>query len=163
MYSVVWTLFIVFIVYRLYYRKKDPNGNEKNTGRPPTISATPPRPRIEQKNTSQRIEKKDTSQRAYQKKEPFVKPQDAEESSTMAYLNEKARQDEAEHAREKREEMERLHKNYGGLRVAERHFDGDPISGGKRCVVCSYCGAENLVPMVPREQYSCYFCREALK
>lgn len=87
---------------------------------------------------------------------------EAESGSTLAYLEEKARQDAREHAREKWEETKRLNKNYGGLRAAERHYDGDSIPSGKRCIVCAYCGAENLVPTNMREKYSCYFCREAL-
>lgn len=85
-----------------------------------------------------------------------------EPGSTLAYLEEKARQDAREHAREKREETMRLNKNYGGLRAAERRYDGDSIPRGKKCITCAYCGAENLVPANMREKYSCYFCREAL-
>lgn len=87
---------------------------------------------------------------------------EAESGSTLAYLEEKARQDAREHAREKREETMRLNKNYGGLRAAERRYDGDSIPRGKKCITCAYCGAENLVPTNMREKYSCYFCREAL-
>lgn len=82
--------------------------------------------------------------------------------STTAYLLEKAEADERAHAREKYEEQKRLRESRGGLIVAERLYDGDPVPGGKRCVVCGYCGAENLVPMTARTQYSCYFCREPL-
>ena len=92
-----------------------------------------------------------------------IEQQEDEEISTMEYLEEKARQDAAEHARDKWEENMRLHQNYGGLRVAERLFDGDTVPGGKKCSVCEYCGAENLIPMIPRERYSCYFCREPLR
>lgn len=95
---------------------------------------------------------------------PEVKTEtpETEPGSTLAYLEEKARQDAREHAREKREEAMRLNKNYGGLRTAERRYDGDSIPRGKKCITCAYCGAENLVPTNMREKYSCYFCREAL-
>lgn len=83
-------------------------------------------------------------------------------NSTMAYLMEKAEADAREHAQEKLEEQKRLHETRGGLAVALRHLDGDAIPQGKRVVCCGYCGAENLVPMVPRTRYSCYFCREPL-
>ena len=89
--------------------------------------------------------------------------QASQQGSTMAYLEEKAKQDEIEHAREKQEEARRLHQNYGGLRAAERLYEGDSVPNGKRCVVCAYCGAENLLPVVAREKYSCYFCREPLR
>lgn len=82
--------------------------------------------------------------------------------STTAYLMEKAEADAREHAKEKYEEQKRLYETRGGLAVAERYLDGEPVPQGKRCVACGYCGAENLVPMLPRTRYSCYFCREAL-
>lgn len=83
-------------------------------------------------------------------------------NSTTAYLMEKAEADEREHAKEKYEEQQRLHQASGGLAVAERLLDGDAVPQGKKCVVCGYCAAENLVPMAPRTRYSCYFCREPL-
>lgn len=83
-------------------------------------------------------------------------------NSTTAYLMEKAEADAREHAKEKYEEQQRLHQASGGLAVAERLLDGDAVPQGKKCVICGYCAAENLVPMVPRTRYSCYFCREPL-
>lgn len=82
--------------------------------------------------------------------------------STTAYLMEKAEADAREHAKEKYEEQKRLHETRGGLAVAERYLEGDLIPNGKRCINCGYCGAENLIPMIPRTRYSCYFCREPL-
>lgn len=83
-------------------------------------------------------------------------------NTTTAYLMEKAEADAKEHAREKFEEQKRLHETRGGLAVAERYLDGDTVPQGKRIVNCGYCGAENLMPMMPRMKYSCYFCREPL-
>lgn len=104
---------------------------------------------------------KNTQQPYYQPKQP-VEQNVTESGSTLAYLDEKAKQDAMEHAKEKQEEAMRLNKNYGGLRVAERRYEGSSIPSGKKCIVCAYCGAENLIPTMPRERYSCYFCREAL-
>ena len=92
----------------------------------------------------------------------IVKQSEGASGSTTAYLNEKARQDAIEHAREEREEAMRLHKAYGGLRVAERLYLGDSIPQGRQLCVCGYCGAENLLPQATREQFCCYFCREPL-
>lgn len=78
------------------------------------------------------------------------------------YLAEKARKDQIEHAIEKRQENQRLAEKSGGLTPAERLYDGDPVPNGKFCVCCSYCAAENLIPIGSRMQYSCYFCREPL-
>lgn len=91
-----------------------------------------------------------------------VQKQEESTGSTTAYLNEKARQDAIEHAREDREEEMRLKKAYGGLRVAERLYEGDSVPQDRRLCVCGYCGAENLLPMTVREQFCCYFCREPL-
>lgn len=82
--------------------------------------------------------------------------------STTAYLMEKAEADAREHAKEKYEEQKRLYETRGGLAVADRYLDGEMIPNGKKCINCGYCGAENLIPMVPRTRYSCYFCREPL-
>lgn len=102
---------------------------------------------------------------SYQKAPEKRDADDAREDghSTTAYLMEKAEADAREHAKEKMEEQRRLQNARGGLAVAERLYDGDPVPQGKRCIVCGYCGAENLVPMMPRTSYSCYFCREPLK
>ena len=93
---------------------------------------------------------------------PVSVRQEEATGSTTAYLNEKARQDAIEHAREDREEEMRLKKAYGGLRVAERLYEGDSVPQGRKLCVCGYCGAENLLPMMAREQFCCYFCREPL-
>lgn len=95
---------------------------------------------------------------------PAVKEtkEDKDSHATTAYLKEKAEEDARQHAKEKFEEQKRLYETRGGLAVAERYLDGDLIPQGKRCVICGYCGADNLVPMQPRTRYSCYFCREAL-
>lgn len=84
-------------------------------------------------------------------------------NTTTAYLMQKAEEDAREHAREKVEEQKRLYETRGGLAVAERYLLGDMIPQGKRCVICGYCGAENLIPAQPRTKYCCYFCREALQ
>ena len=83
-------------------------------------------------------------------------------NNTTAYLMEKAQEDAREHAREKFEEQKRLAASRGGLPVAERYLLGDSVPQGRRLVNCGYCGAENLVPMMPKTRYSCYFCRETL-
>lgn len=151
--SITGLLIICYIIFRIVRRNSANNGKTKTgTGRPPEIHTAPAKHREQRTNRPQQH----TSVR-----QP-VKKQEPKEGSTMAYLEEKAKQDAAEHAREKWEETKRLNQNYGGLRVAQRLFEGDSVPGGQKCVVCDYCGAENLVPMMPRERYSCYFCREPL-
>lgn len=82
--------------------------------------------------------------------------------STTAYLMEKAEADAREHAKEKYEEQKRLYETRGGLAVADRYLEGEMVPNGKKCINCGYCGAENLIPAMPKTRYSCYFCREPL-
>lgn len=83
-------------------------------------------------------------------------------NSTTAYLMEKAEQDAREHEREKYEEQMRLNRSRGNFCVAERLYEGDTVPQNRKCVVCEYCGAQNLLPLNAATGYSCYFCREPL-
>jgi len=152
--NLIGFLVICFIVIRMIRRRNGAYNGGTGTGRPPEIHTAPVKHR--EQRTAQ-------PQARHTNVQQSVKGPKAKEGSTMAYLEEKARQDAAEHAREKWEETKRLNQNYGGFRVAQRLFEGDSVPGGQKCVICGYCGAENLVPLVPRERYSCYFCREPLK
>lgn len=180
---IVWIIIILCIVrYRRNQFGQNGYGNGSNMGDMPPIDNRPVQnqpsnngqqyynpqkyynPQPKYYNTQKLTEPKTTNMSEPKTNVSEVKTEasGAENSSTLAYLEEKARQDAREHAREKREETLRLNKNYGGLRAAERRYDGDSIPRGKRCIKCAYCGAENLVPTNMREKYSCYFCREAL-
>lgn len=123
------------------------------TGRPPAAAGTgrPPADR----GGARAAAKQKTAQDA-------IREAREDGNATTAYLMEKAQEDAREHAKEKYEEQKRLHETRGGLPVAERYLLGDPIPQGKRLVNCGYCGAENLIPIMPRSRYSCYFCRETL-
>ncbi len=83
-------------------------------------------------------------------------------NSTTAYLMEKAEQDAREHEREKYEEQMRLNRSRGNFCVAERLCEGDMVPQNRQCVICGYCGAQNLLPLNATAGYSCYFCREPL-
>lgn len=162
--SIIWSLIICYIVYRMIVRQKNSGNGKNGTGGPPVINTTSVRHREQRgaKPVNQANNRPANSQMRQAAQQTAGRKPEEQEISTMAYLEEKARQDAAEHARDKWEENRRLHQNYGGLRVAERLFDGDTVPSGKKCAVCGYCGAENLIPMIPRERYSCYFCREPL-
>lgn len=151
--TLIYFLIFGFMAYRIIKGSGIFNGynGKKGIGGPPTVSVNPVKERRE--NIQQTSNTPPT---------PTMQQQTVEENYTMAYLNEKARLDDMEHAREKREEAIRLNKNHGGIRVAERLYEGSSVPEGKRCCTCGYCGAENLIPMMPRERYSCYFCREPL-
>ncbi|MCI9464544.1 MAG: hypothetical protein HFI48_11775 [Lachnospiraceae bacterium] len=164
MFSIIWSIVVCYIVIRIIRQRNTQNGSGgTNQGMP--------QGRLPGQGGA--LPGNGAHSRRVQQSRPMPQPQQIQQSvqsqpdepeagSTLEYLEEKARQDAIEHAREKREEAQRLHKNYGGLRVAERFYEGSAVPNGKRCVVCGYCGAENLVPMMPRERYSCYFCREAV-
>ncbi|MCM1087706.1 MAG: hypothetical protein NC419_06080 [Muribaculaceae bacterium] len=164
------------VMYRAYHQKGNSDAAKKSASAPPDTNTAPVRHRAEssgrqpygtnrQSMSGQPANKTSMPGQSLTGQSTWGQFQDEpeeQEHSTLAYLDEKARQDALEHERERREEAERLNRNYGGFRVAERLFDGDTVPNGKRCSVCGYCGAENLVPMMAREKYSCYFCRELL-
>lgn len=157
MIEIIFIIIIYLTVIKISKRAKENGGIlKRNISLPNTTVTTSnqqnknaAKPSVQQPRTVQ------TSQKAIQ---------EAKEDghSTTAYLMEKAEADAREHAKEKYEEQKRLHETRGGLAVAERYLDGDTIPNGKRCINCGYCGAENLIPMIPRTKYSCYFCREPL-
>lgn len=92
-----------------------------------------------------------------------AKAQEAEQISTTEYLRQKALEDQKEHEEEARLEAIRLHRETGGRRAAQRHYDGDSIPKGMRLVKCGYCGAENLIGDYQNQKdFTCYFCREIL-
>ena len=160
MFSIIWMIVVGYIIYKVVRQKREENGGGNRTvGGAPAHGAPHGNPPV---HAGQRYNKQ-AQQPQKQIQQRQTQSQASQPGSTMAYLEEKAKQDEIEHAREKREEARRLHQNYGGLRAAERLYEGDSVPNGKRCVVCAYCGADNLLPLVVREKYSCYFCREPLK
>lgn len=179
------TFFIIFIVITVYnviqrakQRHGGTNGNNSlpnttintppanNTTKPPvqqTLQNIPVQP-MAQSRPTRTASKNNSVQPAAQHKSAQAAIQEAREdgNSTTAYLMEKAEADAREHAKEKYEEQKRLYETRGGLAVADRYLEGDSIPKGKKCINCGYCGAENLIPMMPRTKYSCYFCREPL-
>lgn len=152
-------IIIVAIVWWVVKKKKDAaNGGNPGNGAGPQITVTP----ANQQKENTDYFRKNTTSKSNAGTRNAVEEAKQDGHSTTAYLMEKAQADAREHAKEKMEEQKRLREARGNLAVAERLFDGDPVPQGKRCVVCGYCGAENLVPTMPRTSYSCYFCREPL-
>lgn len=134
-------------------------------------TSAPPKSTAQSRPTSPMVQSRPVQPLQHKPNQPVRQHNPAQEAiqeakedgnTTTAYLMEKAEADAREHAREKFEEQKRLHETRGGLAVAERYLDGDTVPQGKRIVNCGYCGAENLMPMMPRMKYSCYFCREPL-
>ncbi|MCM1156020.1 MAG: hypothetical protein NC314_08550 [Roseburia sp.] len=166
MFSLIWTIVLCIIIFNVVKQKKEQGRQNKEPNGQYPPPGIPQNQRYQ--GNHQQMQKNQRRMGAQQtlsntSKSVQTLPDDEPEAgSTLAYLEEKARQDAMEHAKEKQEEAQRLHKNYGGLRVAERLYEGNSVPDGKRCIVCGYCGAENLVPMMPRERYSCFFCREPI-
>ena len=161
MFSVIWVIIIYYIVFRMIKHRKE-QGTQSGSRNEQFSQQGIPTGQGSQRAPQQMQKTRQGTGIQQVPKSGQTQPSESETGSTMAYLEEKARQDAEEHAKEKREETQRLHKNFGGLRVAERLYEGNSVPNGKRCIVCGYCGAENLVPMMPREHYSCYFCREQI-
>lgn len=159
MFEIIVFIFIGIAIYKKVQRTKEEGGGsiKGNNSLPNTTVTTQPHPTqaTSTHNSGQQTMRHTADQSAIQ---------EAKEDGniTTAYLMEKAEADAREHAKEKYEEQKRLYETRGGLAVAERFLDGDTVPQGKRCVNCGYCSAENLVPMMPKTKYSCYFCREPL-
>ena len=98
-----------------------------------------------------------------QAKKPAPAQSDPSKHSTMGYLHEKAKQDEEEHRKEEAETARKMRQRSDGRTPGRQLLLGDPVPANCRCVICGYCGAENLLPLNSRDRYCCYFCREALE
>ncbi|MCH5263821.1 MAG: hypothetical protein J1F42_13000 [Lachnospiraceae bacterium] len=140
------------------------NQTMPQTSAPPksTPRSNPAQPMVQSRPSQPVQHKPNQPVRQHDPAQTAIQEAKEDGNTTTAYLMEKAEADAREHAREKFEEQKRLHETRGGLAVAERYLDGDTVPQGKRIVNCGYCGAENLMPMMPRTKYSCYFCREPL-
>ena len=83
--------------------------------------------------------------------------------STTDMLEAKAQADNREHILEKQRQNMENKKHYGSHNYAKKYILGDPVPKGNKMVLCSYCNAENLIPMYSSARdYNCYFCREKL-
>ena len=173
MFEILVIIFIGVVIYKKVQQVRQESGgafgsnSQPNTtaSAPPVNNTTrPPAQPATQSGPTRKVSKHNTAQQPLRHNSAQEAIQEAREdgNSTTAYLMEKAQADAREHAKEKYEEQKRLYETRGGLAAAERYLDGDPIPQGKKCINCGYCGAENLVPMIPRTNYSCYFCREPL-
>ena len=166
--TIIFIIFIVVIAKRIKNFKQD-GGMNGNGSMPNTTVTTSPvnnnpvQPQPAQNRPAQTAAQTRPTQAAQQKSTQSAIQEAKEDGhSTTAYLMEKAEADAREHAKEKFEEQKRLYETRGGLAVAERYLEGDSIPQGKRCVNCGYCGAENLIPIITKTKYSCFFCIEPL-
>lgn len=179
MIELIFVIIVCTIVYKRVQNAKGSGGERNNRSMPNTTVTTANQQNSRSQSVLTQSRQSDPYAGANSRKGVFLphgaKPpahrsaaqeaiQEAKEDghSTTAYLMEKAEADAREHAKEKFEEQKRLYETRGGLAVAERYLEGEMIPNGKRCVNCGYCGAENLIPMIPRTRYGCYFCREPL-
>ena len=178
MFEIIIFIFIGVAIYKKIQSAKE-NSNSKSlpnttvttanqtmpqTSAPPksTAQSRPTSPMVQSRPAQPVQHKPNQPVRQHDPAQTAIQEAKEDGNTTTAYLMEKAEADAREHAREKFEEQKRLHETRGGLAVAERYLDGDTVPQGKRIVNCGYCGAENLMPMMPRTKYSCYFCREPL-
>lgn len=167
--GIIWIIVVACICYRVYsQRRGNPTENNQRGqlpnphGQGQVFQSQKPvqaRPLIEQPRARQMPQAKEQKKQTAESQ----KKEKDEQESTLAYLEEKARQDAIEHEMEKREEARRLYESSGGLRPAQRLYEGDSVPNGCWCVACGYCGAQNLIPVAARERFSCYFCRERLE
>lgn len=149
--------------YDKQYQELQKRYDQKRISQVQNVSAQVP-----QKTAAPRQEIKQPRQEMKQPRNEIKQPvqetkSKVQKSSTTDYLQKKARMDQIEHAKEKREEMERVNQKYGGNEVGGRYLLGDPIPRGMKIKYCPYCGAENLVPDHYYSGKDCYFCRTELK
>lgn len=167
MFGIIWTVVLSCICYRIY-RQRIENQSENNKRRQMPnpqgqIQTSQGHRPVQARPVVQPAQIKRMPQAKGQKNQPAESQNANEPESTLAYLEEKARQDAIEHEMEKREEARRLYESSGGLRPAQRLYEGDMVPNGCKCISCGYCGAQNLIPVAARERFSCYFCREPLE
>ncbi len=175
--ALIFYIFLIFIVvtiskankagkksnYDKQYQELQKRYDQKRASQVQTLSAQP-----SQKTVSPRQEIKQSGHGVKQAGQAVKQPgqgtkSTVQKTSTTEYLQKKARMDQIEHAKEKREEMERVNQKYGGNEVGGRYLLGDPIPRGMKIKYCPYCGAENLVPDHYYSGKDCYFCRTELK
>ncbi|MBO5452100.1 MAG: hypothetical protein J6A11_11245 [Lachnospiraceae bacterium] len=175
--ALIFYIFLIFIVvtiskankagkksnYDKQYQELQKRYDQKRASQVQTLSAQP-----SQKTVSPRQEIKQSGHGVKQAGQAVKQPvqetkSKVQKTSTTDYLQKKARMDQIEHAKEKREEMERVNQKYGGNEVGGRYLLGDPIPRGMKIKYCPYCGAENLVPDHYYSGKDCYFCRTELK
>lgn len=175
--ALIFYIFLIFIVvtiskankagkksnYDKQYQELQKRYDQKRASQVQTLSAQPT-----QKTVSPRQEIKQSGHGVKQAGQAVKQPgqgtkSTVQKTSTTEYLQKKARMDQIEHAKEKREEMKRVNQKYGGNEVGGRYLLGDPIPRGMKIKYCPYCGAENLVPDHYYSGKDCYFCRTELK
>ena len=175
--ALIFYIFLIFIVvtiskankagkksnYDKQYQELQKRYDQKRASQVQTLSAQP-----SQKTVSPRQEIKQSGHGVKQAGQAVKQPgqgtkSTVQKTSTTDYLQKKARMDQIEHAKEKREEMKRVNQKYGGNEVGGRYLLGDPIPRGMKIKYCPYCGAENLVPDHYYSGKDCYFCRTELK
>lgn len=175
--ALIFYFFLIFIVvtiskankagkksnYDKQYQELQKRYDQKRASQVQTLSAQP-----SQKTVSPRQEIKQSGHGVKQAGQAVKQPvqetkSKVQKTSTTDYLQKKARMDQIEHAKEKREEMKRVNQKYGGNEVGGRYLLGDPIPRGMKIKYCPYCGAENLVPDHYYSGKDCYFCRTELK
>ena len=166
--SIISIIYVVFIWFFIKTIIKKSRGTGNNGGRKfqnttqPEVRNGASDPYTGHRNATASTTGSGSTNRPSAKASATETGKSSENTSVTDYLAEKARKDQIEHAREKQQESQRLAEKSGGLTPAERLYDGDPIPNGKFCVCCSYCAAENLIPVGSCMKYSCYFCREPL-
>ena len=175
--ALIFYIFLIFIIvtiskankagkksnYDKQYQELQNRYDQKRASQVQTLSAQP-----SQKTVSPRQEIKQSGHGVKQAGQAVKQPvqetkSKVQKTSTTEYLQKKARMDQIEHAKEKREEMKRVNQKYGGNEVGGRYLLGDPIPRGMKIKYCPYCGAENLVPDHYYSGKDCYFCRTELK
>lgn len=176
MYNIIVTIFVVVIIFianKNTGKRREQKQTRYDAGGARTVNpvqgSMPAAPGRKPGVSGQPYATSAAPGRAMQKppvsKPPVKKAEKRAESdvSTTDYLEQKAKQDQREHAKEKLEEQRRVNAKYGNRSVAGRYLLGDPVPVGCRIICCDYCNAENIVKIGYHSGLSCYFCRNHLE
>lgn len=157
--SMLISIFIVYKVIQSFKKRVSEEGGKPNS---PTGPLSIPTPQAKYERPAPKPQFEQSVSKPGQGQLPSKPQNEPSRHSTMGYLHEKAMQDEKEHRKEEAETARKIKQRSNGRTPAKQLYLGDPVPNNCRCVVCSYCGAENLIPLNSRDRYCCYFCREAL-
>ena len=157
-------IIIIFVVknrLKLFSENNQNNQNNHNQGAQQQMQRRPVNMTQQRRPINTVPQHRTMTQTKSVSSKPVQPVADGADRSTTDYLEQKAMEDQREHAKEKMEERIRLSEKYGGRAIAMRYLPGDRIPHGMRVVNCSYCNAENLVETI-RTERACYFCRTKL-
>lgn len=146
--QIVWFIIVlswILVAVKKKKRVEEQRGNSTTSRTPVTPPSTPvSRPAV-------------TSDRTVKPQRQATVPNVSNTAQMPSHM-EARMQSQAERIQAEKPKMQRSGNNI----IASRLMEGDSVPVGYRKSVCSYCGAENLIPGRQPGNYICYFCHTEL-